>query len=95
VRGYADVDDQLVWDVITTKLVTLQEEVNALLDTLCRPDLRTDEACETPDAFTRCNSSEHDEVAPPGLQQMLPNRRKTRPGRTVSTWNRRCADLDA
>jgi uncharacterized protein with HEPN domain len=25
------VDDQLVWDVITTKLSTLQEEVNALL----------------------------------------------------------------
>ena len=32
VHGYADVDDQLVWDVITTKLSTLQEEVNALLD---------------------------------------------------------------
>jgi uncharacterized protein with HEPN domain len=29
VHGYADVDDQLVWDVITTKLSTLQEEVNA------------------------------------------------------------------
>jgi uncharacterized protein with HEPN domain len=32
VHGYADVDDQLVWDVITTKLSTLQEEVNALLN---------------------------------------------------------------
>ena len=31
VHGYADVDDQLVWDVITTKLSTLQEEVSALL----------------------------------------------------------------
>ena len=35
VHGYADVDDQLVWDVITTKLSPLQEEVNALLN----PDL--------------------------------------------------------
>jgi uncharacterized protein with HEPN domain len=32
VHGYADVDDQLVWDVISTKLSTLQEEVNALMD---------------------------------------------------------------
>ena len=32
VHGYADVDDQLVWDVITTKLSTLQEEVSALLN---------------------------------------------------------------
>jgi uncharacterized protein with HEPN domain len=32
VHGYADVDDQLVWDVITTKLSTLQEEVNSLLN---------------------------------------------------------------
>jgi uncharacterized protein with HEPN domain len=32
VHGYADVDDQLVWDVITTKLSTLQEQVNALLN---------------------------------------------------------------
>lgn len=32
VHGYADVDDQLVWDVITAKLSTLQEEVSALLN---------------------------------------------------------------
>jgi uncharacterized protein with HEPN domain len=32
VHGYADVDVQLVWDVITTKLSTLQEEVSALLN---------------------------------------------------------------
>ena len=32
VHGYADVDDQLVWDVITTKLSTPQEEVSALLN---------------------------------------------------------------
>jgi len=32
VHGYADVDDQLVWDVITAKLLTLQEEVSALLN---------------------------------------------------------------
>jgi uncharacterized protein with HEPN domain len=29
--GYADVDDQLVWDVITTNLSIRQEEVGALL----------------------------------------------------------------
>ncbi len=31
VHGYADVDDQLVWDVITTKLSTLRQEVNTIL----------------------------------------------------------------
>lgn len=31
VHGYADVDDRLVWDVVTTKLATLRAEVDALL----------------------------------------------------------------
>jgi uncharacterized protein with HEPN domain len=32
VHGYAEADDQLVRDVITTKLSTLREEVNVLLN---------------------------------------------------------------
>lgn len=31
IHGYADVDDQLVWDVVETKLPTLRKEVHALL----------------------------------------------------------------
>lgn len=31
IHGYADVDDRLVWDVLTTKLPTLRHEVDALL----------------------------------------------------------------
>ncbi len=32
IHGYADVDDRVVWDVLQTKLPTLQREVEALLD---------------------------------------------------------------
>ena len=31
IHGYADVDDRLVWDVLTTNLPTLGSEVDALL----------------------------------------------------------------
>jgi uncharacterized protein with HEPN domain len=32
IHGYADVDARLVWDIIETRLATLQDEVAALLD---------------------------------------------------------------
>lgn len=32
IHGYADVDDQLVWDVIKTNLLTLTTQVDALLE---------------------------------------------------------------
>jgi uncharacterized protein with HEPN domain len=31
VHGYADVDDQLVWDIVESKLAELRREVAALL----------------------------------------------------------------
>lgn len=31
IHGYADVDDQLVWDIVHTKLPVLRREVEALL----------------------------------------------------------------
>jgi len=31
IHGYADVDDQLVWDIVQTKLPVLSSEVEALL----------------------------------------------------------------
>ena len=31
VHGYADVDDQLVWDIVETRLTTLRHEVEELL----------------------------------------------------------------
>ena len=31
IHGYADVDDQLVWDIVQTKLPVLRREVEALL----------------------------------------------------------------
>jgi uncharacterized protein with HEPN domain len=31
IHGYADVDSRIVWDIVTTKVVTLQHEVDALL----------------------------------------------------------------
>jgi uncharacterized protein with HEPN domain len=32
IHGYADVDDRLVWDVVTTKLPILRSQVAALLE---------------------------------------------------------------
>jgi uncharacterized protein with HEPN domain len=32
IHGYADVDDRLVWDVVTTKLPVLRREVDELLE---------------------------------------------------------------
>jgi len=32
IHGYAEVDDRIVWDVLQTKLPTLLEEVEALLE---------------------------------------------------------------
>ena len=32
IRGYADVDDQLVWNIVETKLPVLAKEVAELLD---------------------------------------------------------------
>ena len=32
IHGYADVDDQVVWDVVGTKLPTLVREIDALLE---------------------------------------------------------------
>ena len=35
IHQYTDVDDQLVWDVVETKLATLSREVGALLENRC------------------------------------------------------------
>ena len=35
IHQYTDVDDRLVWDVVETKLPTLDQEVNDLLDDNC------------------------------------------------------------